>query len=86
MGFHIFSHRQCFFFIVVVNFGSDRKGISKGVLATAVVVAVVCAIAISSILTVVIKKRHERYKHTSSRKALRKFPIKTLIPLLKLLI
>lgn len=53
-----------------MNFGTERKGISKGVLVTAVVVAVVCAIAISSILTVVIKKRHERYKHTSSRKSL----------------
>ncbi|XP_024981843.1 probable LRR receptor-like serine/threonine-protein kinase At1g06840 isoform X2 [Cynara cardunculus var. scolymus] len=53
-----------------MNFGTEGRGISKGVLATAVVVAVVCAIAISSILTVVIKKRHERYKHTSSRKSL----------------
>ncbi|KAI3677812.1 hypothetical protein L6452_37082 [Arctium lappa] len=53
-----------------MNFGTERKGISKGVLVTAVVVAVVCAIAISSILTIVIKKRQERYKHTSSRKSL----------------
>ena len=54
---------------------TSRKGISKGVLVTVVAVAVACALLISSVLTVVIKKRHEKYKQTSSRKSLRKFQI-----------
>nr|GEY69560.1 probable LRR receptor-like serine/threonine-protein kinase At1g06840 isoform X2 [Tanacetum cinerariifolium] len=49
---------------------TPRKGISKGVLVTVVAVAVACALLISSVLTVVIKKRHEKYKQTSSRKSL----------------
>ncbi|KAL8224760.1 hypothetical protein R6Q57_017317 [Mikania cordata] len=53
-----------------LNHGTTKKGISKGVLVTTVAVAIVCAIFVSSILTVVIKKQHERYRHTSSRKAL----------------
>ncbi|KAD6120278.1 hypothetical protein E3N88_11549 [Mikania micrantha] len=53
-----------------LNLGTHKKGISKGVLVTTVAVAIVCAIFVSSILTVVIKKQHERYRHTSSRKAL----------------
>ncbi|KAI3750575.1 hypothetical protein L2E82_21240 [Cichorium intybus] len=53
-----------------LNFETPKKGIRKGVLVITVVVGVVCALAVSSILTVVIKKRHERYKHTSSRKSL----------------
>lgn len=60
----------------VVSVEAPRKGVSKGIIVTAVVVAVVCALLISSILTVVIKKRQERYKHTSSRKSLRKFLIR----------
>ncbi|KAK9070022.1 hypothetical protein SSX86_010421 [Deinandra increscens subsp. villosa] len=53
-----------------LNVGTSRKGISRGVLVTILVVAVVCALLFSSILTVVIKKGRERYKHTSSRKSL----------------
>ncbi|KAD1716237.1 hypothetical protein E3N88_42406 [Mikania micrantha] len=53
-----------------LNLGTPKKGISKGVLVTTVAVAIVCAIFVSSILTVVIKKQHERYRHSSSRKAL----------------
>ncbi|GJV46021.1 probable LRR receptor-like serine/threonine-protein kinase isoform X1, partial [Tanacetum coccineum] len=48
---------------------TPRKGISKAVLVTVVAVAVACALLISSVLTVVIKKRHEKYKETSSRKS-----------------
>ncbi|GKC68332.1 probable LRR receptor-like serine/threonine-protein kinase isoform X2 [Tanacetum coccineum] len=44
---------------------TPRNGISKGVLVTLVAVAVAC-----DLLTVVIKKRHEKYKKTSSRKSL----------------
>lgn len=56
---------------------SPRKSISKRVLVTvvAVAVAVACALLISSIPTLMIKKRHEKYKQTSSRKSLRKFLI-----------
>ncbi|KAK9067765.1 hypothetical protein SSX86_011876 [Deinandra increscens subsp. villosa] len=53
-----------------LNVGTSRKGMSKGVLITAIIVAVVCALLVSSVLTVVIKKQHERYRHTSSRKSL----------------
>ncbi|KAK1412469.1 hypothetical protein QVD17_33749 [Tagetes erecta] len=53
-----------------LNVGTSRKIISKGVLITTIVLAVVCAILVSSVLTVVIKKQHERYRHTSSRKSL----------------
>ncbi|KAL4557750.1 hypothetical protein LXL04_035938 [Taraxacum kok-saghyz] len=61
-----------------LNVETPSKGISKGVLMITVIIGVVCALAISSILTVVIKKRHERYKHTSSRKSLlSKLSIKT---------
>ncbi|PWA46796.1 leucine-rich repeat protein kinase family protein [Artemisia annua] len=49
---------------------TPRKGISKGVLVAVVAVAVACALLISSVLTVVIKKRHEKYKQSSSRKSL----------------
>ncbi|KAI3805839.1 hypothetical protein L1987_21726 [Smallanthus sonchifolius] len=52
-----------------LNVETPKKFISKGVIITAVVVAVVCALLVSSVLTVVIKK-HERYRHTSSRKSL----------------
>ncbi|KAF5785346.1 putative protein kinase RLK-Pelle-LRR-VIII-1 family [Helianthus annuus] len=53
-----------------LNVGTLRKGISKHVLITAAVVAAVCALLVSSALTVVIKKQHERYRITSSRKSL----------------
>ena len=54
---------------------TSRKGISKGVLVTVATVAVACTLLNSSVLTVVIKKRHEKYKQTSSRKSLHKFQI-----------
>ncbi|XP_076939445.1 putative LRR receptor-like serine/threonine-protein kinase At1g06840, partial [Bidens hawaiensis] len=53
-----------------LNVDTPKKGISKGVLITMVVVAVACAILFSSVLTVVINKQHERYRQTSSRKSL----------------
>ncbi|KAI3819154.1 hypothetical protein L1987_12979 [Smallanthus sonchifolius] len=53
-----------------LNIETPREGIRRGVLITIVVVAVVCALLVSSILAVVIKKGHERYKHTLSRKSL----------------
>ena len=64
-----------FFTFDVVIIDTSRKGISKGVLVTVATVAVACTLLNSSVLTVVIKKRHENYKQTSSRKYLRKFLI-----------
>ncbi|XP_023728414.1 probable LRR receptor-like serine/threonine-protein kinase At1g06840 [Lactuca sativa] len=74
-GSHLFGPYELLNFTLLgpyshLNVGTPSKGISKGVLLTTVVIGVVCALAISSVLTVVIKKRHERYKHTSSRKSL----------------
>ncbi|KAI7750729.1 hypothetical protein M8C21_013031 [Ambrosia artemisiifolia] len=75
-GSHLFGPYELLDFTLVgpyahLNAETPRKGIRRGVLITIVAVAVVCAILVSSILTVVIKKGQERYKHTLSRKALR---------------
>ncbi|GKC39370.1 probable LRR receptor-like serine/threonine-protein kinase isoform X1, partial [Tanacetum coccineum] len=53
------------FTVDVVIIDTPIKGISKGVLVTDVAVAVACASLISSLLTVVIKKRHEKYKQSN---------------------
>ncbi|KAI9153508.1 hypothetical protein LWI28_012460 [Acer negundo] len=53
-----------------MNVETQRTGISLGILAAIIVGAVVCAMAISAIVTLLIARRHTRSQHSLSRKRL----------------
>lgn len=53
-----------------VNFGTQVKGISKGVLVTIVLAAVAVSVIVSVVVTFLVARRHARHQHTLSRRHL----------------
>ncbi|CAL5351636.1 unnamed protein product [Camellia sinensis] len=53
---------------VDVNFGTQVKGISKGVLVVIVLAAVAVSVIVSAVVTFLVVRRHARHQHTLSRR------------------
>ncbi|THG16891.1 hypothetical protein TEA_025614 [Camellia sinensis var. sinensis] len=51
-----------------VNFGTQVKGISKGVLVAIVLAAVAVSVIVSAVVTFLVVRRHARHQHTLSRR------------------
>ncbi|KAL7169457.1 hypothetical protein ACSBR2_034489 [Camellia fascicularis] len=57
-------------YLYVVNFGTQVKGISKGVLVAIVLAAVAVSVIVSAVVTFLVVRRHARHQHTLSRRHL----------------